>query len=256
VSEINSKLINTEYGSLHYYRTTNRSSSKNFDILFLHGIGEDKDWFLEQYGSYSLDKYSWIVPDYIGHGRSAKPRDSKAYTMHQQAKSIHHLLKEEHVKSIIILAHSMGGPISISLIEALKQENKVEILGLFYLEGNLDENDTFFSSKVSQTPLEEFEQTFEPWTKHVTPFPIWASSIDLVEVSKTNQLLPRLQKHLKFHSYFVFGEKNKGRFSSEKLVQNLGLEVKFIPDSEHFMYKENPTLFWKYVCDKISEITL
>ena len=44
----------------------------------------------------------------------------------------------------------MGGPIAISLIDKIKNQKieEIKVKGLFYLEGNLDKNDAFFSDMV------------------------------------------------------------------------------------------------------------
>ncbi len=248
---ITAKTVTTIYGDLSYYRLKSEKNHKNSDILFIHGLGGDKSWFLEQCEHFSLEKYSWIVPDLLGYGSSAKPREKYAYFMDQQAKYLVKVLKEEQVKSIIILAHSMGGPIAISLIEQLKEQDEIKIRGLLYLEGNLDINDAFFSSEIANKSFDEFESQFEPWTEYVEAYPVWASSLDLVNVSDSNQLLIRLQRCLTFPVHFIFGEKNKGRFTSEKLVEESGLSLKFIPNTGHFMHMENPSDFWNLVIDII-----
>lgn len=137
MTNIKTQKFHTSLGDLTYYRT--KSMDSKIDVLFIHGLGGNKEWFPRHYNLYSIDEFSWIVPDLIGHGKSVKPDIKQAYLMDQQARNLHHVLCEEEVKSLAIIAHSMGGPIAIALIEQLvmKKDQEINVLGLFYLEGNL-----------------------------------------------------------------------------------------------------------------------
>ncbi|MFX1284170.1 MAG: alpha/beta fold hydrolase [Promethearchaeota archaeon] len=274
MSSLKQQRLQTSIADLSYYRT--KTIEHNFDILFIHGLGGNKEWFPRHYDLYSISKFSWIVPDLIGHGNSAKSNLEQAYLMDQQARSLHQLLLKEKVKSLVIIAHSMGGPIAISLIEQLIQEkDQIKVIGLFYLEGNLDKNDTFFSSQIAKYSCEEFENEFDSWIEtlnkktkgrlvefiaelqKIGPFPLWATSVDLVSVSLSNQLLPRLQSTLKGSNcpiYFIYGEKNKGLFSSEILIKQAQLPLIFIPDAGHVMFEDNPNGFWKIIMQSLSQL--
>ncbi|MCK4565999.1 MAG: hypothetical protein KAU48_01690, partial [Candidatus Thorarchaeota archaeon] len=75
-------------------------------------------------------------------------------------------------------------------------------------------------------------------------FTIWASSKDLAQISVKGDLLHRLLAHCDFDCYFIYGEKNKGVFSSEKLVRDAQLPILFIPKAGHGLHAENPSYFW------------
>ncbi|MHA2272202.1 MAG: alpha/beta fold hydrolase [Candidatus Hodarchaeales archaeon] len=261
MSKISVKTTSTPYGSLEYYRAVNPNQDSQF--LWIHGLGGNKTWFSQQYEPYSLSEYSWIVPDLLGYGQSAKPADPQAYTMAAQAQALLQLLKEEEVHSLSIFGHSMGGPIAISLLEQLmeqKDSHSIELTGLFYLEGNLDKNDAFYSSQIAQYSYSDYERDFDkllaPSSKFVDfynearnagPMPIWASSRDVAALSESNTLFPRLQRliqTLNLPVYFIFGEKNRGRFSSEDLVRKAQLPLIFIPDVGHDLQLESPATFW------------
>ncbi|MFX1323670.1 MAG: hypothetical protein ACFE8N_01855, partial [Promethearchaeota archaeon] len=76
---------------------------------------------------------------------------------------------------------------------------------------------------------------------------IWGSAIDVVKLSEENQILPQLQKLINFPVFFIFGEKNKGRFTSEELVKSKKLPVIYIPNTGHGMFFENPKEFWSVI---------
>ncbi|MCP4763286.1 MAG: alpha/beta hydrolase [archaeon] len=280
-SEVKLIKIDTNSGDLFYYISLGKNQS--YKILFIHGLGMDKEWFPEQLSDYSLDEFSWIVPDLIGYGESSKPNDLNAYTMENQAQYLLDILKKENSEDVIIIAHSMGGPIAISLIEKIFNQNKIldqkrlqiKISGLFYLEGNLDKNDAFFSSMIARIKFEKFQRDFNLWLSNLIknndedsreyfenlrklgPYSLWGSCNDLVQLSVSNELLPRLQQLQKYHDlpeYFVFGENNKEHYSSEILVRNANLPVIFIPKAGHGLFLDNPSDFWRIILNTIRKI--
>jgi pimeloyl-ACP methyl ester carboxylesterase len=255
------KTLQLNVGNLAYYKFV--GGKNDMYILYIHGLGPITSSFIEeitrQHNEYSLSEYSWIIPHLIGFGKSEKPDKLEAYTMENQGRYLYELLRFEKVRKVIIMAHSMGGPVAISLIDKIQNQSngEIEVKGLFYLEGNLDKNDTFLSSRIAQYPFEEFKQNFNDWTERMInqlnldysksePYPIWGSAYDLVELSE-DQLLPRLQKLIDFPVYFIFGEKNKGRFTSEELVKSEKLPVIYIPNTGHSMFFENPQDFWSVI---------
>ena len=269
--DIPTKKFQTKAGKLVYYKST--GINKDIVILFIHGLFGNKDWFTYYCKEYSLDDYSWIVPDLIGYGESEKPDKLDFYTMGNQGQYLYDLLRLEKVHNVIIMAHSMGGPIAISLIEKVKNlKNNIKIKGLFYLEGNLDKNDAFFSSTIAKYSFEQYKKEFDlrienlikksktpifpeffrlKTMRDLGPYSIWGSSYDLVKLSEGNQLLPRLQRLIDFPVYFVFGEKNKGKFTSETLVISAQLPIIYIPKAGHLLLFENPKDFWEIVKELI-----
>ncbi|MFW9944082.1 MAG: alpha/beta fold hydrolase [Candidatus Sifarchaeia archaeon] len=111
------RYIGTDFDTIVYY--LHRNPAQSTMILYIHGLGDNRKWFPKHFKTYSLDRFSWIVPDLLGHGDSSKSDKVGAYTMEQQAKFLAAILEKEQVKDPSILAHSMGGPIAISLIEQL-----------------------------------------------------------------------------------------------------------------------------------------
>jgi len=266
------KSLETDFGTIVYYAHTN--PLQPMVNLYVHGLGDSRKWFLKHFATYSLDRFSWIIPDLLGHGDSSKSDKAEAYSMDQQAKYLSDILEEEHVKQLSLLAHSMGGPIAVSLIELLAYQSdtitKPKLL--FYLEGNLDAGDAFFSSQAARMTFSEFKQEFESFCNQILgdseeehmvdyiaafrkagPFTIWASSKDVAQVSVKGDLLNRLLAHHGLTSYFIFGEKNRGVFSSEKLVRDAKLPLLFIPNAGHGLHTENPSYFWTIVGELIEK---
>jgi len=263
MAEVAEKRLGTRTGDVSYLRWEN--SNAPFDILFIHGLGADKKWFPQQFEAHPLGAYSWIVPDLLGFGESQKPQAQDAYTMARQADALLEVLTGEKVENLVILSHSMGGPVAVSLIEQLTPEVGIRAHSLFYLEGNLDINDAYLSGKFASYTYEEYTQVFrrrleklkveDPAlcreTGAIGPFPFWASSVDLVRVSRSNELLSRIQRCSGIEAFFVFGESNRGRFSSEELIRTAGLPLIYVPDAGHMMYLDNPKAFWRAVLSKM-----
>ena len=194
--------------------------------------------------------------------------------MKQQAEYLFAILKKEHVRRVSLLAHSMGGAIAVSLIEILAHHNALGVKPklLFYLEGNLDAGDAFFSSMFAKKSFHDFKQEFETICDKILggskedqmidyvsafreagPFTIWASSKDLAPISEKGDLLTRLLAYRDFTCYFIFGEKNRGVYSSEKLVRDAHLPLLFIPNAGHGLHTENPSYFWDLVSKLIQK---
>jgi len=266
------KRIETDFGRIEYF--THMNPTQPLVNLYIHGLGDSRDWFPKHFSTYSLDKFSWIVPDLLGHGNSSKSGYEEAYTMDQQAKYLSKILESEHVKLLSLLAHSMGGAIAVSLIELLNSQckpiTKPDLL--FYLEGNLDAGDAFFSSMFAEMTFKEFREDFESICNRIMgnseeehmidyvsafrkagPFTIWASSRDLAPISAKGDLLRRILAQSNLTCYFIFGEKNRGIYSSEKLVRDTQFPLLFIPNAGHGLHTENPSYFWNIVSELIQK---
>lgn len=264
MSDIITKVFQSNAGKLVYYTVS--GIKKETAFLFIHGLApltsKFKEDFASQFQEYNLSEYSWLIPNLIGFGESEKPEKLDVYTMENQGQYLYELLLFEKIRKVIIIAHSMGGPVAISLIDKIKNKpnDGIQVIGLFYLEGNLDKNDAFFSSTITKYSFEQFKLQFKDWVDHLInqwksnnlegyrtsgPYAIWGSAYDLVKVSEDDQLLPRLQQLIDFPVYFIFGGKNKGRFTSEALVRSAELPVIYIPHTGHNMFFENPKDFWK-----------
>ncbi|MHA2008295.1 MAG: alpha/beta fold hydrolase [Promethearchaeota archaeon] len=275
LAEIVTKEFQTNAGTMVYNKFVGRK--KEVVILYIHGLGpitsRTIEGFARQFDSLFLSEYSIILPHLIGYGKSAKPNNLDVYKMENQGQYIYNLLLAEKVRDVVIMGTSMGGPIAISLVENIKnkQDNKIKIKGLIYLEGNLDINDAFFSSTINKYTFEQFKEQFDSWVDNqikkwksnyleeyrlMGAYSIWGSAHDLVKLSKTDQLFPRLQRLIDFPVYFIFGEKNKGRFTSEKLVTNAKLNVRYVPDAGHLMRIDNPSDYWRIIKELLQSFNM
>jgi haloalkane dehalogenase len=250
----------TSFGLVSYLRCASPGDQRSG--LFIHGLGCDSWWFPAQHDEHELGFLPWIVPDLLGHGASETPPDSAAYTMESQARALSEIVSAEGVTELVIVGHSMGGPVALRLAEILRREEGARLVGLVLAEGNLDENDAFMSGRVASQPWEAFksigwqallaEQALEPGPgsylkslQRTGAFSVWASSVSLVKESRQAITVP-LVESIDAPKLFLFGEHNRGAFTSEKLANRLG-QVAWVPGAGHAMTEDNSAAFWQLV---------
>jgi pimeloyl-ACP methyl ester carboxylesterase len=234
-------------------------------LVFIHGLGDWKETHLKATEYPELAEYGILSIDQIGYGDSSNPEDFN-YTMKEQAEMLLKLLDKLGIKEVVLVPHSMGGPVAVDLAELMKDRVK----GIVYAEGNVDFNDCFFSNWIIT------KHTYEEWiggvfqgilerykadpiqANYVTSFgkagsvSTYRSSEDLVAVSKKDDIRDRLAA-LNVPVLAVFGAKNRGKFSSEaKMAEKFPLV--FIPEAEHSMMVDNPDAYYHEVARFIKSI--
>lgn len=235
---------------------TYHRGKKPLTIVPIHGLGGSKDYWQPIHDYPELAAYSILVPDLVGYGDSPAPKGFH-YTMREQAEAVKRLIDAVGVKGdILLIPHSMGGPIGVILAEMLGPRVK----GIVYAEGNIDFNDCFGSNLIItkftydeyvkggfEKGLEEMRKmsdnpTFITSQQKAGAVNMYRSSEDLVKVSKEDTLAGRL-KALKVPTLVVYGEKNKGLWTSEKKMAAL-FPLVFIPEAAHVMMENNPPAFY------------
>lgn len=79
-------------------------------LVFLHGWGGDRDYWKNQADTFATD-YTVVTVDQAGHGASGK--DRKAWTVDALAGDIEAVVKDLSLKRVILVGHSMGGPVAL-----------------------------------------------------------------------------------------------------------------------------------------------
>ncbi|NHJ88019.1 MAG: alpha/beta hydrolase [Asgard group archaeon] len=252
----------TENAKLSYILSR---GTKKLTLIFIHGLGSSKYDFLEALDFEVLTSYNLIFLDLVGHGNSSVP-ENFSFTMKEQADILLKLINSLDIPDdIVIVSHSMGGPIGIILAELLG----IRCVGLIYVEGNLDENDCFSSKEIiSKNTYDEWLSTgFKADVEALKKNPemvaytenfikagaetIYKSSVDLVKESTEGELFQRIV-NLSIPVLAIFGEKNKGRFTcEEKLASKFPLI--FIPDADHSLMIQNPKAFYEAIIDFLSQ---
>ncbi|HVK09748.1 MAG TPA: alpha/beta hydrolase [Gemmataceae bacterium] len=79
-------------------------------LVFLHGWCGDRAYWKHQVPAFAKD-YRVIAIEQAGHGESGK--DRKAWTVESLAADVEAVVKAEGLKRVILIGHSMGGPVSL-----------------------------------------------------------------------------------------------------------------------------------------------
>ncbi|MHC1702877.1 MAG: alpha/beta fold hydrolase [Tenuifilaceae bacterium] len=91
-------------------------------LIFVHGWGCDLNTWKYQF-DYFKDKHHLVFIDLPGYGQSDKA--DIQYTIDLFAQSILEVINDLDVKKLVLIAHSMGLPVSIEVIKHLKTENAI-----------------------------------------------------------------------------------------------------------------------------------
>jgi len=172
------------------------------------------------------------------------------------------LLAQEGIREAVLVGHSMGGAVALALARQLRETGAVRVAGLVLAEGNLDAGDAFLSARVAAQSREDF--LAHGWDALLTELAaqrgmagylrtlrragaetLHAYSVSLVAMSRAEVTVP-LVEAVDAPRLFVFGERNRGRFTSEALARRLG-PVAFVPRAGHAMYADNPAVFWSMI---------
>jgi len=103
-----------------------RSLGNNDPVMLVHGFGEDGEVWNKQI-EFLKKKYHLIVPDLPGSGRSEMINDM---SMEGMAEVLHTIIHEENIDKCTVIGHSMGGYITLALVESYW--NHVNAFGLFH----------------------------------------------------------------------------------------------------------------------------
>lgn len=127
-------------------------------LLFIHGLGESGLCFKEAFDFPELKKFSLIVPDMLGYGRSSHALNGD-YSMDSHVRRLWRLVDHLGLESFFIIGHSLGGDLSVLMAAS---DPKQRIKGLVNIEGDLTPHDIFFSNKVvSAAEGGDFTKWFE-----------------------------------------------------------------------------------------------
>jgi pimeloyl-ACP methyl ester carboxylesterase len=122
-------------------------------LLFLHGWCGDRLWWKNQVDAFAPD-YRVVAIDKAGHGESGK--DRKSWTVAGLADDVQAVVKELGLKRVILVGHSMGGPVSLAAAKRMPG-TVVAVIGVDTLQ-NVEFK---FPEEQAKQFLEQFDKDFK-----------------------------------------------------------------------------------------------
>ena len=138
-----------------------RSIGSGDPVMLVHGFGEDGNVWDKQVEHFKSN-YHLIVPDLPGSGRSEMITDM---SMEGMAEVLHTIIHEENIDRCTVIGHSMGGYITLALVESYW--NHVNAFGLFHSSAFADTDEKKETRKkgidfIKQHGAFEFLKTSTP----------------------------------------------------------------------------------------------
>ncbi len=121
-------------------------------LLFLHGWCGDRQWWKNQVDEFARD-YRVVAIDQAGHGESGK--DRKQWTVDALPGDAVTVVKELGLKRVILIGHSMGGPIALATAKRLPG-TVIAVVGVDTLQNAEQKRSDEQMTKI----LEAFEADF------------------------------------------------------------------------------------------------
>lgn len=143
----------------HYLAHSDLSANRP-TLLIIHGLGDSGLSYREFLRTRELDDFNIIIPDLLGHGKSARARE---YTFEKQTQGIiqhiNHLQEKFNLElnDFVLLSHSMG---SIHATYLCESELKNKIKRFINVEGSVTQYGSFISQKVA---AEVKDNHFDAW---------------------------------------------------------------------------------------------
>lgn len=153
-AKIERRVININDYDIHYFISSSQSHKET--IVLLHGMGDDKNSFLQTCKTLS-NHYNLILPDLMGHGENAKKNDLE-YSIENQAAFLNGLLTRIGIGKCNLVGVSMGG--HVSTLFALKYPDMVNKLVLINPSGIEWDNYSVYTDIVQNYTKAEFDKMF------------------------------------------------------------------------------------------------
>ncbi len=220
-------------------------------IVFLHGFGSTKEDYTEAFRLSALQDYEMLAFDFPGCG--ASPTPATAISVKALVEITIGVVDRLGIERFCLVGHSMGGLAALLLASSFPER----VAAFSNIEGNLAEEDCFFSRQVREHPTDNAEQFLHGLAKRVEAvdlagFPLCGAGLvrkvdATAAIQFLNSILERTEKgdllemflRLPMPKQFVYGEENEG-LSYLKRLKEAGVVVSRIARSSHFPMHTNP----------------
>ncbi len=220
-----------EDGDDHIHYVTINQNKENLAV-FIHGSPGSWSAFVDYFKNDSLLKsYDLVSIDRPGYGLSDAGRP--IISLERQAELIAQVLNEFDHSHIVLVGHSLGGPIAARLAMSYPEN----IQGLIMVAPSIDPD------------MERYEW-YRTWISTrvggwITPQDIWVSNAEIVPLKQELEEMMPLWEKVKSKSIVIQGTsdmlvpKANAEFARKMLDDSL-LEVRYLEDVNHFIPWTHP----------------
>lgn len=223
-------------------------------IIFLHGIGCNKESFNQAFRAKALQGYSICAFDFPGHGKSSKLPDAH-YSLQSYADITNLVIRDLAFNRIYVVGHSMGGAVGVI---ASQEADSIEFL--VSADGNLVAEDCgLVSRKIADQSAAAFVpegfgqflavlqnssrndfRAWLSWCKDADPHALHQAARSLVEWSDSGKLLEFFNAFAP--KAYLYGEQDDKDYLRQQIAS---ASVFAVPGAGHFMMVDNPESFYQ-----------
>ena len=230
-------------------------------LVFAHGLGCAASIdFVRVAADSKLRGRRVLLPDLLGHGYSDAPADFP-YTMDAHARTVSALLDHLSVKGAVVVGHSMGGSVAITLAA----ERPDLVSRLIVAEPNLDPGGGIVSTSIAEQTESAFVASghaallerfwTEGWVTRVATFRA-ASSTGLYRsavalVAGTSPSWRELPYGVALPRVYVEGDRSHDEEESARMREHR-IPLLVVPNSGHDMPFDNPSGFAAAIADGLT----
>jgi pimeloyl-ACP methyl ester carboxylesterase len=103
-------------------------------LIFLHGFATSHTTWDDILPFFPEERFRLFLPDMKGFGLSAKPRDV-AYSIEEQSSIIRAFIREQGLRNVTLIGHSMGGSVSLlACLKMLEEKEPFPVEGLVLMD--------------------------------------------------------------------------------------------------------------------------
>ena len=221
------------------------------ELVWIHGLGESSAMFDASLAE--LPGWTHVLPDLPGYGRSMWPK--QVVNLDEVATMLAKWLGER--PPAFVIGHSMGGVLALLVAE------RAPVRGIVSVEGNLSKGDCTFSGKAVAFSVEEFAarglselcdwiyemgfpspplRGYYAQMTMACPQVFHRHALDLVEMSKSEELAPRLAK-LAVPVLYIAGVPDGICMRSRALLMEHKVKWVSVEKSGHWPNADQPEAF-------------
>lgn len=235
-------------------------------FVFIHGWSCDKSYWDGQIAAFGK-KYRVVAIDLAGHGESSLER--KNYTLQLFGEDVAAVVNKLGLKKVILIGHSMGGPVIIEAANRLKGK----VIGLIGADTFQNLGETFPEDQMQQF-LKPFKENFVETTKGFVKsmFPPTADQELVEKIADDMSSAPpevaisAMENMFRDNGISALKELDVPIISINcdmypiKVEENRkhvkSFDVKMMPGNGHFVMLDNSELFNKLLQDSIDELSV